>query len=171
MCSRTSFAGEGSCGRKMTLETWVSAGESHDLIFNCFWRSRWGQNDERNSSITGRISGRRSKKKQWKKTDTGWEKACSDKGSDMDESEPGNAEKKPQSGFWETRHSPTNDLISELFEVSKDNIRSTQNIIQHSITTSVLFSLYCPTRNVQCTLDSVFAEDEKRCCIFFFLKG
>lgn len=27
------------------------------------------------------------------------EKACSDKGSDMDESEPGNAEKKPQSGF------------------------------------------------------------------------
>lgn len=171
MCSRTSFAGEGSCGRKMTLETWVRAGESHDLIFNCFWRSRWGQNDKLSSSITGRISGRRSKKKQWNKTDTDGGKGVQWQRQRHGWKWTRQRCQRPQSGFWETRHSPTNDLISELFEVSKDNIRSTQNIIQHSITTSVLFSLYCPTRNVQCTLDSVFAEDEKRCCIFFFLKG
>lgn len=85
----------------------------------------------------------------------------------MDESEPGNAANDHRADSERRDIPPTNDLISELFEVSKENIRSTQNIIQHSIKTSVLFSLYCPTRNVQGTLDSLFADDEKRCCIFF----
>ena len=52
--------------------------------------------------------------------DTDGGKVCGDVSSDMDESE-------PQCRFWETRHSPTNHLISEL---DKDNIRISQNIIQ-----------------------------------------
>lgn len=168
MCSRTSFAGEGSCGRKMTLETWVSAGESHDLIFNCFWRSRWGQNDKLSSSITGRISGRRSKKKQWNKTDTGWEKACSDKDSDMDESEPGNAANDHRADS-ERRDIPPPMI---LFQSCLKFLRIISEV-HKTLSSTLSRPQFCSVFIVQPGMFSApwtlfFAEDEKRCCIFFF---
>lgn len=170
MCSKTCFAGEGSCGRKMTLETWVRAGESHDLIFNCFWRSRWGQNDERNSSITGRISGRRSKKKQWKKTDTGWEKACSDKGSDMDESEPGNAANDHRADS-ERRDIPPPMI---LFQSCLKFLRIISEV-HKTLSSTLSRPQFCSVFIVQPGMFSapwtLFLPRMKSGVVFFFLKG